>query len=251
MAVDEMTLLALFLSGERIADVNYGHHNGSHISMPSPYSQAPPNFIPPTASAQVYHTPSFNRNSGAHPEGYGAYFSSTIVQSPYSFDSGPLLDTRVSMPGPQEDLAERELALSYAQAPPNIPPRRRRRNQHQKSLPKDANGYVVIEAAWERLLKGPVLRTGDFGLFFPPDQTAEPLGNDARRCRVRASVTKSGRPEWLPNPFDEPCGHELESVDSYRRHIINQHLGCPRGTSSKQEDWIGKRWRDAMRSNTL
>jgi hypothetical protein len=105
MAVDEMTLLALFLSGERIADVNYGRYNGSHISMPSPYSQAPPNFMPPTASAQVHHTPSFHRNSGAHPEGYGAYFSSTIVQSPYSFDSDPLLDTGVIMPGTQEDLA--------------------------------------------------------------------------------------------------------------------------------------------------
>ena len=183
-------------------------------------------------------------------------------------------------------LLDRSPVLSYAQAPSNIPPRRRRRNRHQKSLrewihvhtdnkvlkiyplAKDANGYVIIEAAWQRLLRKPVLRTGDFGrLFFPPDQTAEPLGKDARRCRVKASVTKSGRPEWVPNPFDEPCGHELESVDSYRRHIINQHLGCPRGTSSKQEDWIGeswysigvhalivhpeKRWRDAMRSKTF
>jgi hypothetical protein len=104
-------------------------------------------------------------------------------------------------------------------------------------LAKDANGYVVIEAAWDRLLAKPALPTDDFDeLFFPSDQAAEPFGQNGRRCRIKASVTESGQAKWEPHP---PCGQELESVDSYRRHVINQHLACPRyASSAKQGDWI-------------
>jgi hypothetical protein len=94
-------------------------------------------------------------------------------------------------------------------------------------LAKDANGYVVIEAAWQRLLGKPSLPTEDFdALFFPPDQASEPFANGGRRCQVKASVTKNGPAEWVPHPFNKPCGHELESMDGYRRHTLTEHLSC-------------------------
>jgi hypothetical protein len=111
------------------------------------------------------------------------------------------------------------------------------------SLAKGANGYVKIEAAWQRLLKRPALPTDEFdALFFPPDQAAEPIGTRRRRCRVKASVTRSGLAKWVPHAFDKPCGHELDCADSYRRHIITQHLSCTRGTSAKLKDWISELW---------
>lgn len=111
------------------------------------------------------------------------------------------------------------------------------------SLAKDANGYVKIEAAWKRLLSKPALPTDEFdALFFPPDQAAEPLDKGGRRCKVKASVTRSGLAKWIPHSFDEPCGHELDSADSYRRHVITQHLSCTRGASAKLKDWISESW---------
>jgi len=240
-----MTLHALSLSGQRIMDAYYEHYNGSHISMSSRFTQAPPNFMPTITEAQVPNTPSSHRNYGTKPAGSGACLLSTI-QSPYSFGSEPLFDTGdLSMPGTQDGLAGR------VPVPYNItPPQHRRSTRRQNLFPKHANDYVEIEAAWNRLLTRPALPTDDFDeLFFPSDQAAKILDNGGRICRVKASVTKSGLAEWVPHPFDRPCDHKLKSADSYRRHVINQHLGCPRGASAKQEDWIGKRRLDAMRSN--
>jgi hypothetical protein len=155
---------------------------------------------------------------------------------------------------------------SDAQVSSNVPasrrrPRRRPRNRAESPLreltlaqiitralkisplAKGVNGYVEIEAAWDRLLRPPTLPTEDFdALFFPPDQASvplEPLDKGGRICKVKARVTKTGPAEWVPNPSDNPCDHSLESVDSYRRHIIIQHLSCARAPG-KQEDWISE-----------
>jgi hypothetical protein len=122
--------------------------------------------------------------------------------------------------------------INRSQQSPNIYP-----------LAKNVNGYVEIEPAWDRLLQKPALPTEEFDeVFFPPDQAAEHLGNGRRRCRVKASVTRSGPAEWVPHPSNKPCGHKLDTADGYRRHVITQHLACTRGSSSKQADWISEPW---------
>jgi hypothetical protein len=103
---------------------------------------------------------------------------------------------------------------------------------------KDAFGYVIPQAAWERLCApGPPLPTEEFDpQFFPPDQASQRTNKDGRVCQVRAKVTNTGPAVWMPS--DGPCNRILKSGDSYRRHVVLCHLGCQRGNETKLAMWI-------------
>lgn len=105
------------------------------------------------------------------------------------------------------------------------------------SSAKDELGYVVPEAAWQRLcMQKPSLPTDDFDLLFlPPDDACLRIGN-MRCCQARARVTTTGRAVWKYSGM--PCNAILKSVDSYRRHVIMCHLGCPRGDQNKLANCI-------------
>jgi hypothetical protein len=105
-------------------------------------------------------------------------------------------------------------------------------------LSKDEFGYVEPVEAWKRFLKKPPLPTEEFDAqFFPPSDASLRTGHE-HRCQVRARVTFAGRAKWEHS--GGPCNAVLKSVDSYRRHVMLNHLGCHRHDSGKMVDCISE-----------
>jgi hypothetical protein len=109
------------------------------------------------------------------------------------------------------------------------------------TIVKDALGYANPIAAYRRLMDegGPKVPTEEMDrLFFPSDQKHEKDENGHYVCRIMGKITVKGPIEWR---VSSPCGTKLKTMDNYRRHILQTHMGLGR-TAPKQTltDSIGE-----------
>lgn len=101
---------------------------------------------------------------------------------------------------------------------------------------KGPNEYAVPIDILHRLLGG--VRTEDIGKeFFPASQAAR-VENGRYTCLVRGKITTEGKAVWQKT-HGTSCGSSVATPDSYRRHIIERHLGVKRGDGN-QDKRIGK-----------
>ncbi|CAG7853149.1 SubName: Full=Uncharacterized protein {ECO:0000313/EMBL:CCA70728.1} [Serendipita indica DSM 11827] len=107
---------------------------------------------------------------------------------------------------------------------------------------KDSMGYACPIEILEYLHQTEgKLETAAFDkVFFLTEQAATVDEKGRYQCAVRGRVAGEGIARWVETDH-EPCGRSVGTNDSYRRHILEAHLGIPRARRQDQEDRLGKR----------
>ncbi|CCA76827.1 hypothetical protein PIIN_10813, partial [Serendipita indica DSM 11827] len=104
--------------------------------------------------------------------------------------------------------------------------------QGQNEPVKGPNEYAVPIDVLHRLLGG--VRTEDIDKeFFPASQAAR-VENGRYTCLVRGKITTEGKAVWQKT-HGTSCGSSVATPDSYRRHIIERHLGVKRGDGNQDK----------------
>lgn len=104
---------------------------------------------------------------------------------------------------------------------------------------RDAWGYMYPVIAYKWLLSPSVKRSTYHleRLLFPSEQRARSTVEKWFECQLRGSIAPNGAAIW--NHSGRACRHVLKTIDSYRRHIIQHHLGCRRQRGKRQDEVIG------------
>ncbi|CCA77011.1 hypothetical protein PIIN_10996, partial [Serendipita indica DSM 11827] len=110
----------------------------------------------------------------------------------------------------------------------------------EKHFEKDSMGYADPIEVLEHLKRAQKhFRTSTFKVVFPVDQGFTVDAKGRRRCGIRGAIAASGVVRWVHTEC-EPCGIEVATGDSYRRHVIEAHFGISRGRKKDQPDRIRK-----------
>ncbi|PVF96509.1 hypothetical protein CPB86DRAFT_786862 [Serendipita vermifera] len=76
-------------------------------------------------------------------------------------------------------------------------------------------------------------KTAKIELYFPVEQRPEVDGK-MYKCRLRFKVPESGPICW--GAEQAPCNRKFRSMDIWRRHVIEGHLGCRREKAQEGND---------------
>lgn len=110
-------------------------------------------------------------------------------------------------------------------------------------------GYADPIEVLEHLKRAQKLfKTSAFKVVFPVDQGFTVDAKGRRRCGIRGAIATSGVVRWVHTEC-EPCGIEVATGDSYRRHVIEAHFGISRGRKKDQPDRIRKSLDDFRKRN--
>ncbi|KAG8833179.1 hypothetical protein FRB91_001659 [Serendipita sp. 411] len=93
----------------------------------------------------------------------------------------------------------------------------------------EALGYTDPVKIYDQIMKCRV-KTTTFESFFPKGQE-HILENGNIVCRLQASLSKSGKLDWVLSGHQ--CGKSFPHEPSYRRHIEEQHFGRKRPRTKK------------------
>ncbi|CAG7849737.1 SubName: Full=Uncharacterized protein {ECO:0000313/EMBL:CCA76032.1} [Serendipita indica DSM 11827] len=112
----------------------------------------------------------------------------------------------------------------------------------EKHFEKDSMGYADPIEVLEHLKRAQKLfKTSAFKVVFPVDQGFTVDEKGRRRCGIRGAIAASGLARWVRTDC-EPCGIEVATGESYRRHVLEAHFGIPRGRRKEdQQERLKKR----------
>ncbi|CAG7855263.1 SubName: Full=Uncharacterized protein {ECO:0000313/EMBL:CCA76032.1} [Serendipita indica DSM 11827] len=111
----------------------------------------------------------------------------------------------------------------------------------EKHFEKDSMGYADPIEVLEHLKRAQKLfKTSAFKVVFPVDQGFTVDEKGKRRCGIRGAIAASGLA--MGRTDCEPCGIEVATGESYRRHVLEAHFGIPRGRRKEdQQERLKKR----------
>lgn len=107
-------------------------------------------------------------------------------------------------------------------------------------LARDTNGYAVPILVFMLLLDTPrTIKTRELErICLPPGDRHIKHAEDKIECRVMASVSPNGVARWEQS--SQPCGTIFINIDNYRKHFLEQHLGCRRQGKKYQTEVVGE-----------